>query len=135
MFGAYTNVPTSPHARRYLQWINCTDPGLACTQKLNSTFRIVANPPSATPAELQRQAEQFRNPLTVTVNGQGGPGPGPDPGQCVSATNSAHVQAGRAGAFLFWVWATGSGNYLGLTSATTSLRQTSPGVWTRVDSC
>jgi hypothetical protein len=118
----------------FASWINCTDPGLACTQKLNSSFRIVANPPSATPADLQRQAEQYRNPLTVTVNGQGG-GPGPDPGQCVRAVNSAHVQAGRAAAFLFFVWATGSGNYLGLTSATTSLRQTSPGVWTRVDSC
>jgi hypothetical protein len=115
-------------------WINCTDPGLGCTQKLNSTFRLVANAPNVTPAELQRQAEQFRNPLAVTVNGQG-PGPDPEPGQCVQAANSAHVQAGRAVGFLFFTWATGSGNYLGLTSATTSLRQTSPGVWTRVDSC
>jgi hypothetical protein len=115
-------------------WINCTDPGLGCTQKLNSSFRVVANPPSVTPAELQRQGDQFRNPLTVTVNGQGG-GPGPDPGQCVRAANSAHVQAGRATAFLIFVWAAGSSTYLGVTSATTSLRQSSPGVWARVDSC
>lgn len=116
-------------------WINCTDPGLGCTERLDSSIRMVANPPDTTPAELQRQAEQFANPLQATVDGQGA-GPGPDPGgECVRAANSAHVRAGRARAFLFWAWAAGSGDYLGLTGATTSLRQTGPGVWELVEAC
>jgi acetylxylan esterase len=57
-------------------------------------------------------------------------------GQCVTAANSAHVQAGRATAFLLvFVVANGSNDYLGLTSATTSLRQTATNTWTRVTSC
>jgi len=64
----------------------------------------------------------------------GGSDPGPGPGQCVSAVNSAHVQAGRATAFLIFTFAVGSGDYLGLTSATTSLRQSGPG-WELVTSC
>ena len=53
---------------------------------------------------------------------------------CVTATNAAHVQAGRARSFLYFVWAQGSGEFLGLTTATTSLRQ-SDGGWARVASC
>ena len=117
----------------FSSWINCTDPGTGCTQKLNATFRVVAAPAGVGPAELQRQSEQFVNPLTVLVNGQGGGGGGGS--QCVQATNTAHTQAGRATSFLFWAWAAGSGNYLGLVSDTTSLRQTSPGVWTLVTAC
>ena len=48
--------------------IACTDPGLGCTQRLQSRIRIVATPASTTPAELARQAEQRLRPLTVTVS-------------------------------------------------------------------
>jgi hypothetical protein len=114
-------------------WINCTDPGLGCTQKLNSSFRTIAAAPGATPAELQRQAQHYTAPLTVTVNGQG-PGPGPG-ARCETALNSAHVSSGRATAFLFFAFAAGSGQYLGLTTASTSLREVSPGRWETVTSC
>jgi dienelactone hydrolase len=69
--------------------------------------------------------------------GDPGPGPGPGPGACVQAVNSAHVQAGRATAFLIFAFAVGSNNYLGTTSATTSLRQTatSPPTWSLVTAC
>jgi hypothetical protein len=66
---------------------------------------------------------------TTTTTSPGGGG------QCVTATNSAHVQAGRATSFLIFAFATGSGNYLGLTWSTSSLRQTAPNTWTRVDTC
>jgi glucose/arabinose dehydrogenase len=64
------------------------------------------------------------------------PGSG-DPGgaQCVAAVNSAHTEAGRAVSFFIFSWAFGTGDYLGVTWATTSLRETSPGVWGLVDSC
>jgi hypothetical protein len=114
------------------QAIACTDPGLGCTQRLNSSFRTVVTPPTATPAELQRLSEHYLTPLAVMVNGVGEPTPTP---ACVRATNSAHVAAGRATAFLFWAFAVGSGNYLGLITDTTSLRETSPGVWTLVTAC
>jgi hypothetical protein len=45
------------------------------------------------------------------------------------------VQAGRATTVLIFAFATGSGDYLGLTSATTSLRQTAPGSWEMVANC
>lgn len=67
--------------------------------------------------------------------GGGDPGPDPEPGECVSATNADHVEAGRATSFLIFVFARGSNQYLGLTTATTSLRQTAPNTWERVDSC
>jgi poly(hydroxyalkanoate) depolymerase family esterase len=56
-------------------------------------------------------------------------------GQCVTAANSAHVQAGRATSWLVFAWANGSDDYLGLTFATTSLRQTAPNTWTMVPNC
>jgi hypothetical protein len=65
---------------------------------------------------------------TTTTTSPGG-------GQCVAATNSAHVQAGRATSVFIFAFATGSGNYLGLTWSTTSLRQTAANTWTRVDAC
>ena len=49
---------------------------------------------------------------------------------------AAGVSAGRARAvFFFWASAVGSGDFLGARSATTSLRETSPGFWDRVMSC
>jgi len=62
-------------------------------------------------------------------------GGGPVEGTCVTARNSAHVTAGRATAYFIWVRAVGSNQYIGTTYATTSLRETSPGTWTRVDAC
>ncbi|HEY8524525.1 MAG TPA: hypothetical protein VIL48_06160 [Acidimicrobiales bacterium] len=67
--------------------------------------------------------------------GGGGSEEPPPGGECVRATNSEHVQAGRATSFLIFAFAAGSGDYLGPTSATTSLRQTGPGTWERVDGC
>jgi hypothetical protein len=65
----------------------------------------------------------------------GGGGPGPEPGTCVTAVNSAHVTAGRATSFLVFVFAQGSGDYLGVNTATTSLRQTGTNAWEMVQSC
>jgi glucose/arabinose dehydrogenase len=63
-------------------------------------------------------------------------GTDPTPGACVTATNAAHITAGRATAvFFFFARAVGSNDFLGGRSATTSLRETSPGVWDRVTSC
>ena len=53
-------------------------------------------------------------------------GTDPEPG-VVTATNVAHITAGRARAVFFWASAVGSGDFLGARSATTSLRETSPG--------
>jgi pimeloyl-ACP methyl ester carboxylesterase len=66
--------------------------------------------------------------------GGGGGGGGGGGEQCVTATNSAHVQAGRATAFLVFAFAVGSNDYLGLTSASTSLRG-SDGSWEMVANC
>ena len=55
--------------------------------------------------------------------------------QCFTAVNSAHIQAGRATSFLFFfALAAGSGDWLGGTSATTSL-QGSGGTWDVVAGC
>jgi hypothetical protein len=69
-----------------------------------------------------------------TVHDDGTP-PDPPAGQCFSATNQAHVQAGRATSFLGFAWAVGSGAYLGLTSQTASLREAAPGRWEPVSAC
>lgn len=114
-------------------WIGCTDPGLGCTQKLRGTYRVIAAPAGTSPAELQRRAEHFQRPLRVAVNGRPDPG-GPQPTECVTAVNSAHVTAGRATQFLVWVWAAGSGQFIGLTTDTTSLRR-SGSSWSLVTSC
>jgi glucose/arabinose dehydrogenase len=72
--------------------------------------------------------------ILVLTPGDGGPG---EPGDeaCVTATNSAHVTAGRANRFVVWVWAVGSDAYIGTVSRTTSLRETAPGIWELVDAC
>jgi hypothetical protein len=55
--------------------------------------------------------------------------------QCVTASNIAHVSAGRATMRIFTARAVGSNDDLGLIFATTTLLQESAGVWRRVDSC
>ena len=62
------------------------------------------------------------------------PHPGAHPGRdrsraraCFTATNVAHISAGRARAVFFWASAVGSGDFLGARSATTSLRRPAPG--------
>ena len=66
-----------------------------------------------------------------------GDGDSGEPGEetCVTAANSAHVTAGRANSFLFWVWAVGSDDYIGTTSRRTSLIESAPGYWELVDAC
>jgi endo-1,4-beta-xylanase len=65
----------------------------------------------------------------------GGQGGNPGGTACTTAMNSAHVQAGRATAWLVFVWARGSNQYLGLTWSTTSLREGPAGTWTMVSAC
>lgn len=67
-------------------------------------------------------------------NSGGGGGGGGGGDTCVTGVNSAHVQAARATSFFFFTYAAGSGTYLGLTSATTSLRG-SGSTWNLVASC
>lgn len=60
----------------------------------------------------------------------------PPTGSCVTATNQAHITAGRATAlFFFFATAKGSNNFLGFTFQTTSLRQGPTGTWTMVAGC
>jgi hypothetical protein len=60
----------------------------------------------------------------------------PPSGSCVTATNQAHITAGRATAvFFFFATAKGSNNFLGFTFQTTSLRENPAGTWTMVASC
>ncbi|HEY8547421.1 MAG TPA: hypothetical protein VIL36_20305 [Acidimicrobiales bacterium] len=54
---------------------------------------------------------------------------------CVTATNSQHVDAGRATRTLLTVRAIGSNDYLGLIFSTTTLLQVGPTEWRRVESC
>ena len=54
---------------------------------------------------------------------------------CVAATNQAHATAGRATAFLIWVFARGSNAYIGTTMETSSLREGPTGTWTKVTAC
>ncbi len=55
---------------------------------------------------------------------------------CFTDTNSNHVSAGRAELkYNVLVYALGSGDYLGMGTNTTSLEETSAGVWTKVTSC
>jgi hypothetical protein len=76
--------------------------------------------------------------MATSLVASGDLGPSPveaQTGQCVTATNSAHVQAGRARSFFIFTFANGSNDYLGLTFATTSLQQTGANAWTLVDQC
>lgn len=53
-----------------------------------------------------------------------------DVSTCITALNSEHVTAGRAyEQYGVLVYATGSSTYLGITSASTTLEETSAGVW------
>ena len=59
-----------------------------------------------------------------------------DEGQCYTAVNNDHVAAGRAYVqYSVLVYATGSKDYLGMGTNTTSLQESSDGVWTKVNSC
>ncbi len=73
--------------------------------------------------------------IVAVTPGDGEPPPPPPPVTCVTASNGAHVQAGRANAWFIFVFAVGSGDYMGSIFRTTSLRETSPGVWELVDAC
>src|SRR5687767_4657498 len=57
------------------------------------------------------------------------------PGGCVTATNDAHVAAGRATAFFVWAFSAGSNAYIGATWESSSLREGPTGTWTKVASC
>ena len=57
------------------------------------------------------------------------------PGECVTALNSAHIQAGRANRPFLLVRALGSGDVLGFSFQSSALRQTAPGTWDRVQGC
>jgi hypothetical protein len=75
--------------------------------------------------------------LAVAVTA-GLPSPSADAqvGDCVTARNSAHLQAGRATRAVLVYRAVGSGDSLGTSSlTTTSLVEQSAGSWTRVTSC
>jgi probable HAF family extracellular repeat protein len=56
-------------------------------------------------------------------------------GRCVLANNWAHVRDGRAVSYLWWAWAAGTSQYLGLVTDTTSLRRSPAGSWQMVDAC
>ena len=66
--------------------------------------------------------------------GLGSPPPAP---ACWTATNAAHIAAGRARAVSLSAYAVGSGDYLGLASSaiSRSLQQTAPGHFVRVTAC
>jgi probable HAF family extracellular repeat protein len=74
-------------------------------------------------------------PVMWTVHDDGGPVEPPPGPQCATATNQAHVQAGRATSWLVFTWAAGSGTYLGLASQTTSLSEAAAGRWEPVAAC
>jgi hypothetical protein len=59
----------------------------------------------------------------------------PPDGECVAATNSAHIQAGRAHRPFLLVRAVGSNDLLGFSFQSSALRQTAPGTWERVQGC
>ena len=64
-----------------------------------------------------------------------GDDPPPDELQCVTATNTAHEDAGRATIVFIYAFAVGSGDFVGFASSTSSLQETSPGFWEEVPSC
>lgn len=120
-------------------WIVNTDPGLGSDNYLRGGFRVSVTGPDTSPEELQRLAGHYIEPLEVSVDGEGGGDPGngePGNGECVEAVNSEHIAAGRAATSgLIFARAVGSDDFLGLTSATTALRETEAGYWELVDSC
>nr|WP_242677464.1 PHB depolymerase family esterase [Streptomonospora litoralis] len=65
------------------------------------------------------------------------PDPTPEPGECVTASNYAHVAAGRAEHRMGRAYTVGGGDDLGLWSlgVTSSVRETEPGHWEEVSGC
>jgi hypothetical protein len=55
--------------------------------------------------------------------------------QCIEATNRAHVEAGRATRRVLTVRAVGSNDHLGSIYGSSTLEQTAPGRWSRVERC
>lgn len=78
-----------------------------------------------------RDWSEYEANARLQALGTGQPGPGET---CVTAVNSAHVQAGRATSTFILVYAAGSGTYIGTTTATTSLRGSGSN-WNLVSSC
>jgi hypothetical protein len=89
---------------------------------------------SAYETNARLQALGSGGTTTTTSGGGTTTSTSPSGGQCITATNSAHVQAGRATSFFVFAWARGSNDYLGLTFSTASL-QGSGTTWERVESC
>ncbi len=74
-------------------------------------------------------AENFTDSDEFTVKWE-------EPASCYTATNSEHISADRATLmYNILVYANGSNDYLGMSSDTTSLEETSDGVWTKVSNC
>mgnify|MGYP001549822543 CR=1 FL=1 len=55
--------------------------------------------------------------------------------ECFTATNSAHIDAGRAKLTYIFAYALGSNDYLGYSTNTTSLEKVAEGNWIKVASC
>ncbi|WP_250214713.1 S8 family peptidase [Acrocarpospora catenulata] len=105
---------------------------------------LSANPatPTATPTASPTPTPTATPTPTPTPTGTATPTTGPtptptaQPQPCHRTTNGTHVSAGRAFVrFFFLVYATGSGQYLGTSGTTTSLRQTRPDYWIQVNAC
>ena len=88
--------------------------------------------------EANSRLQDQTPPSTTTTSTPGGTTTTttePPAGECTEATNAVHLQAGRAERRIFLIRAVGSGDLLGFSFQTTTLRQTAPGTWDRVDSC
>lgn len=79
-------------------------------------------------------SEYEANARLESLGGGGNPEPPPG-GTCVTAANTAHVDAGRASALFVFAFAAGSGDYLGFTFSTTSLQQVNDTTWELVAGC
>lgn len=56
--------------------------------------------------------------------------------ECITSNNTEHVSAGRAyKLYNILIYSTGGKDYLGLSTATTSLKEVSEGVWKKVTNC
>lgn len=75
--------------------------------------------------------------MVERLAGDNTPAPPAPPGFCGTASNAAHVAAGRAYTFFFWwYFAQGSNDFLGFSgTAQTTLTETAPGSYKRVTSC
>ena len=98
--------------------------------------------PESTPPALPGNTPAPPAPTTTTTSTTSTSTPEPTttttvvpPGECVTALNSAHIQAGRANRPFLLVRALGSGDVLGFSFQSSALRQTAPGTWDRVQGC